>query len=1260
MKRFFDLRSWKVWVLFEYYILKLLRKTSVYSNKLQLRIRKMNTYVEQSKGKKLIYKDLTPTENFEENKVYIDSLDWALSQKNILNIALTGPYGSGKSSILKTYKSNRPHHNYLSLSVATFHAYVDSQKNEGKQEEHSIEDTGKIKDLGEAEIEKRILQQLFYKVNSRKAAFGRFRRIKHVKTSDIIKGALFVSCTIVLGVLLFAPELGVDIWKDVSDNYLELEKLNLSINQVRLGYLLLSILLVKLLYSTIELFFRNVRLSRLKIKDTELDMNKEDSESVFNKYLDEILYFFQVNPYNVVIVEDLDRFNDIGIFMKLRELNALINNSEEINRKVVFVYAIKDDLFRNKDRTKFFDFILPVIPIINSTNAGDIFWKEIEENALSGELSESFISDICIFINDMRILNNIFNEYVMYRGKLMNSEDSFLEPQRMFAMMVYKNIYPNDFAKLQFEEGYVYNIFQKKEQVVKEYIKRLSKEVEALEKQLKGINDELLESEKELKLIYWNEATAYNGKIYDITVGSTTYTLSQILADGFDISVIKGSIVYRYYYDSYNMNSSRKEMNEEKRLELLGRLNNVRQKSKQSQAEIMKKIDKLKSKTIDTQSWNLKTAIEEIGIEHFISDTNSENSLIRFILRNGYIDETYPNYINYFYEGSLTHQDMVFLMKLKDQVSLMPTHPLTKIEKVIEKLHLKEFERQEVLNFNLVNYLLDHKDKYVDQLHVLMGQLSNEGDKSFLFIDTFMIVVNDKNTFIRWLCSRWHNIWLNIYNKHDINEQRLQEYLESILMYADNSDIKKMNEKSYLSDYIAALPTFLECFPAEYINKIKKIIEILQIKFYKLELRDWSSKDLLDFIIENNHYRLNFHMVKLVVMYKSNVDEYALHTSHLTTLRSINYQPLWQNIYNNLAEYVADVVLKLDMNVESEEIIIELMNIDRELLPEALKEKMIKYHVNFITDINSIPTCLWNVAIVNNRMKASWYNVLSVYLEYKILGDEIITYLNNPKNYVVLSGERINEYPVFEESIYEEFSKAIIVSEKITRETFIKISESLPCRYSDFETEVLSTERLKDAIESGFIDFTADNFNSIRGHHKQALPFFIERNLETLLGDSSQYTVDGQDIFNLLSYNHISVINKTLIIEKFKDSITCTSAIYANTLCSYLNKSRKPIEIAETLLRDILKQNISVEIKIALIMNQKEYLGYDMLRDLLEYLGEPYRGFTEFRSRHKLTATNYNREFVELLKQHKVISSTSEIKGTIRVIAKYPGAKLNN
>lgn len=64
------------------------------------------------------YKDLTPINNINNGEEYLNALEWALNNPKVKNIALAGPYGAGKSSIIETYlnrekDNNRKLVNYL-------------------------------------------------------------------------------------------------------------------------------------------------------------------------------------------------------------------------------------------------------------------------------------------------------------------------------------------------------------------------------------------------------------------------------------------------------------------------------------------------------------------------------------------------------------------------------------------------------------------------------------------------------------------------------------------------------------------------------------------------------------------------------------------------------------------------------------------------------------------------------------------------------------------------------------------------------------------------------------------------------------------------------------------------------------------------------------------------------------------------------------------------------------------------------------------
>ena len=66
------------------------------------------------------YRDLTPESDTKNSEEYIRALHWAIKNKDVKNIALSGPYGSGKSSVIKTYLKKYPKTKYLSISLAAF------------------------------------------------------------------------------------------------------------------------------------------------------------------------------------------------------------------------------------------------------------------------------------------------------------------------------------------------------------------------------------------------------------------------------------------------------------------------------------------------------------------------------------------------------------------------------------------------------------------------------------------------------------------------------------------------------------------------------------------------------------------------------------------------------------------------------------------------------------------------------------------------------------------------------------------------------------------------------------------------------------------------------------------------------------------------------------------------------------------------------------------------------------------------------------
>ena len=71
-------------------------------------------------------------------------------------------------------------------------------------------------------------------------------------------------------------------------------------------------------------------------------------------------------------------------------------------------------MFDNTDRTKFFEFIVPVVPIINHSNSIDMVLRQGERLPIVRGLNEQFLRDVSLHLNDLRLIRNIFNEYAIY------------------------------------------------------------------------------------------------------------------------------------------------------------------------------------------------------------------------------------------------------------------------------------------------------------------------------------------------------------------------------------------------------------------------------------------------------------------------------------------------------------------------------------------------------------------------------------------------------------------------------------------------------------------------------------------------------------------------------------------------------------------------------------------------------------------------------------------------------------------------------
>lgn len=650
---------------------------------------------------------LSPTNKAEEADVYIDALEWALSSDNsekVQNIAVTGPYGSGKSSIIKTFqeKSSNRDHNFLNISLATF-------KEDKKEEKDKTTDSNDLSRL----IELSILQQIFYHEENSKTPESRFKKINRIDRGKLVHSSVIAFLAIVAYLYLVNPDY-LKRFSPFEMNFSECIKLIFQMTSV----FLVTTALIFLIFQVL-IFFKRLVIKKIGFNNSEVEIDESVGKSVFNKHLDEILYFFEETDYNVVIIEDLDRFEQAEIFIKLRELNQLLNNSKQIKRNIVFIYAIKDEMFENKDRVKFFEFIIPIVPVVNSSNSNEKLLKIIRERKY--QISEELINDISFFIDDMRLIYNIINEYHIYSKKINQN----LSQDNLFSMIIYKNIFPKDFTLLARREGKLFEVISKKDDCLKDELDKLDKEIGKKKSELKKLSEIKIKDVTELRRIYifsiiekiMKQSNDY--PFYSFFIGGKTCTMKESLSgDNFE-HIRQGLEKLKYKYQSFNASYSQKYLHpigfsfkeieseisdsmtysEREKLILNSNSDSIKQK--------IKDIKKLELKKNELKKAKLSELIESKKILVVEKENKNQFDLLEVFLRNGYINEDYLDYISIFYEGSITNSDNHFLINVKLQKKTPYDYKLNKINKLIEKIDIHKFEKPYILNYSLIDYILE-------------------------------------------------------------------------------------------------------------------------------------------------------------------------------------------------------------------------------------------------------------------------------------------------------------------------------------------------------------------------------------------------------------------------------------------------------------------------------------------------------------------------------------------------------------------------
>lgn len=1096
---------------------------------------------------KFEFNALTPETLDENKKVYTDALDSAFNNDEVKNIAITGIYGAGKTTVWRTYVKERDLSNIITVSLGKYEDSFDYDECISKFDEQDVEndnnnqsveicDEYKKSDLdNDNRIEKQIINQILSQIDPKTIPLSKYR-YKINKTRKKTNIQIISSIFFIVGLLLLL----------LSKPMIEaMREINSSFKSIL--YFITSGLLITapLIYFLNVIFKENkIKISKINFRGAEANFDEDfEEETILDRDIKEIVYLLRSSGAKVVVIEDLDRYDNINVFTKLRELNFLVNKYSSVNgdqTPIKFVYMIRDGLFFSKNRTKFFDMIIPIVPVLDSKNSENILIDNLKE--FGEKLDKNFLFKISLYIDDMRLLKNIVNEFAVY-SRVLHMKELKLSYNKLFALIVLKNIFPKEFDELQEDRGYIYNIINSKEKIINDVKSSLEIKIEKLELNIKVLQDVM-----EKKKIEVMASKIPSNLRSDFSNGESWTKLLH------DMQLDKTQTHSFYSYGGYNNGNYQLNYNE-----LIEKFNLLDEESKKyidkSNVSIQKEIDKLKSEKdslakeiIEFKTISLKTLLSKLSAvkidEHFIANESKITSshyfnLVKYLILDGLIDETYYLYKGLFYKGSLGVNDTIFMKNLLESTEQDIFFELENPKKVQYRLDVDDFRRHNILNKDLLESCINLKR--VNEITKIMESV-DENDNYSLLVQILNAYQPKTITIFVEILSQIKNEYLiKSLNACDVeNDSAYNNILKSI--FTSN----KFTDKS--------LSQFSQCL--ENYEKIVAEIEdsdfdsfIGNISSAEVEFEDLSRCEAS---IERMRKLENIYAFKLTV-------DNVLFISKLLLNKEIEYGKLLSEVFDSetlksTKEYIDDnfnsfieEYIKKNQNENmynnDENILIKIINSD---ISVDYKIKYIEDNETMLKDLSSVNNLESNLYIVDKMLNKNTvqFNKENIKLYWDAIdeyGEEFTEYFD--KN---ISEDNAGEIFNYVEDIANKFINSELVSDKVFGFAIRYAKEPIDKINNNF-----SKKRVTMLIKKDLLSINNENFDFlVKNSYDDELVDWVARWDDTSENEAKNillsFKLSDKLIYKLVN-SEISDDNSMSLLSKLPEGIKIKNIDFSKT-----------------------------------------------------------------------------------------------------------------
>ncbi|WCD83292.1 YobI family P-loop NTPase [Pseudomonas sp. TUM22785] len=912
---------------------------------------------------------------------YESELLEALKNKQIRNIAISGEYGAGKSSVIHTFIDRHPEFNYSFVSLAAFgtESTIQPELNDSKNTSPSKKESN-LEIL--TRIEETIVQQLLYSVPAERLPKTRLKRITQASSSKIFSTTTIITLLAISACRLYIPT--IEKLPNLDPSWLIPALINIP---AWIAIIILGAASFYLLFSLLK-SLSPFSIDGLTIKGGKLEIVHQGS--ALHKHIDELIYCFEKSNIDIIIIEDLDRFGIHDAFTRLREINFIIKQSPQIKRPIYFIYAIRDELFQPGEKTKFFDVIIPIIPVVNSENSREklielLRTRTLNNTTLDKTLDPSLAETICYYIDDMRTIKNIVNEFDMFSSILVSDSGLKLDPNKLFSIITIRNLLPKAYADLVKRKGPIYEIITAFGEWRSEKIKQANEALDDLRKLREARIQEIAKSTTELRAYVWyaiheaSEIPAPNQLLRDQNQNQKV-TLKQFVSDDFFEDIFSNNnLLTSITTDQYEriVQQAPRSVGTKEILESTSytqRYNTLQN----TLSEIDERIKNQREEIARATHLTFRAgALGSYG--ETIAATLKDQSIVSYLMRSGYFDTDYTDYFGYFYEGSISAEDKNLILDLRNGISPDVATPVRTARKVIEKLDAADLSDGKGIITDILKELCKTQYRHADSINrnklstIFKDGLNGHLDRIAEATESLLYTA-DSPKLIQAINSIEPSLFIELLNK---SERFAAASSKQELIFSIISGLHIIEFKSLSSEYQENLYEAIENL--EDVSRLMSNLETYEkgwewlkegnVLFNNLGSR--TSLEDLKTLIKQNHFKPNLHMLLLLRNKTEGTtpDKTTASNSEPLSyyqLRNLNIEGLQELLLSSAHEFAEALLSQLGTLTESSESLSELLAFIAE--DPDLAEALFNRTECTFNELKEIPKSLWCNALESNRV----------------------------------------------------------------------------------------------------------------------------------------------------------------------------------------------------------------------------------------------------------------------------------------------------